>query len=74
MAIFLVIIGIMSVIYGLSSIFGMTKEDFSKDSEMDKKLFSEKTRYFIRRYWAGLQFIAAGLGAIALGFILYFSR
>lgn len=73
MAIFLITVGIISLIYGFLSVFGRIKEDISKDSEMDKKLFSKKTRYFIGRYYAGFQFIIAGFGAIALGLILYFS-
>lgn len=71
MAILLIIAGILSFGYGVLNILGRTKNNLSKDSEMDKKVFSEKTRYFIGRYYAGLQFIAAGLGAILLGLILF---
>jgi hypothetical protein len=74
MAIFLVVAGIGSLIYGLLNILGLTKTDVSKDSDMDKKLMSEETRYFIGRYFAGIQLTAAGLGAIALGLIIYFSH
>ena len=70
MAILLIIAGTVSLIYGILNISGRTKNDLGKDSEMDKKLFSEKTRHFIGRYYAGLQFIAAGLGAILLGLTL----
>ena len=69
MAIFLIIAGIVSLIYGILNALGQTKNDLNKDSEIDKKLFSKKTRHFIGRYYAGLQFIVAGLGAIVLGLI-----
>ena len=71
MATFLIVAGVVSLIYGIFNVLGRTKNDLTKDSEMDKKLFSNKTRYFIGRYYAGLQFIAAGLGAILLGLILF---
>jgi hypothetical protein len=74
MAIFLILAGIVSLIYGGLNILGLTKNDVSKDSEMDKKLMSEETRYFIGRYYAGIQFMGAGLGAIALGLIIHFSH
>jgi hypothetical protein len=74
MAIFLILAGTVSFIYGLLNILGLTKTDVSRDSDMDKKLMSKETRYFISRYFAGIQFIGAGLGAIALGLIIYFSR
>jgi hypothetical protein len=41
---------------------------------MDKRLISEKNRYFIGRYLAEVKFIIGGLGAIALGVALYFVR
>jgi hypothetical protein len=41
---------------------------------MDKRLFSDKNRYFIGRYWAGVQGIIAGIGAIGLGLILHFAK
>ncbi len=41
---------------------------------MDKKLLSKETRYFIGRYYAGFQATIAGLGAIALGLIIYFGH
>jgi hypothetical protein len=56
------------------SVLGRTKQDLSKDTELDKKIFSEKSRYFIGRYYAGFQFVIAGLGAIALGLIILFSH
>ena len=71
MAILLIVAGIVSLIYGILNILGRTKNDVSKDSEMDKKLMSEKTRYFMGRYYAGIQFMGAGLGAILLGLIFY---
>lgn len=73
MSIFLILAGTASLIYGVLNILGRTKNDLAKDSELDKKVFSEKTRYFLGRYYAGLQFMAAGLGAILLGLIIYFS-
>jgi hypothetical protein len=74
MAIFLVVAGIGSLIYGLLNILGLTKTDVSKDSDMDKKLMSEETRYFLGRYYTGFKFISAGAGAIALGLIIYFGH
>jgi len=64
-------VGVISFFYGLFSVFGIIKEDTSKDSEMDKKLLSEETRYFIGRYYAGSQFIMVGIGTVVLGYILY---
>jgi hypothetical protein len=73
MAIVLIIGGIGSVIYGILSVLGRTNNDISKDSELDKKLLSEKSRYFMHRYYAGFQAIMAGACAIALGLIIHFS-
>jgi hypothetical protein len=70
MAIFLILAGIVSFIYGVLNILGLTKNDVSKDSEMDKKLMSKKTRYFMGRYYAGVQFMGAGFAAILLGLII----
>jgi hypothetical protein len=74
MPVLLVILGIISATYGLLNVLGRTKQDLSKDSTIDKKLFSAYTRYFIGRYYAGIQFMLAGLGAIALGLIILFSH
>lgn len=74
MSIFFIIFGIVSFVYGILKITGIKKEDITKDSELDKKFFSKETRYFIGRYYASFGFITAGLGAISLGFILYFSH
>jgi hypothetical protein len=71
MAILLIVGGITSACYGILNIAGRTKNDVTKDSEMDKRLLSEKTRRFIGRYYAGIQFLTAGVGAIVLGLILY---
>lgn len=73
LAIFFVIIGVTMFLHGILKMAGIVKEDISKDSEFDKKHLSEKSRYFIGRYWAGSQAIIAGIGAIGLGLILYFS-
>jgi branched-subunit amino acid permease len=70
MTTFLILAGVVSFIYGALNILGLTKNDASKDSEMDKRLMSKKTRYFMGRYYAGIQFMGAGLGAILLGLIL----
>jgi hypothetical protein len=69
MAIFLILAGIVSFIYGVLNILGLTNNDVSKDSEMDKRLMSKETRYFMGRYYAGIQFVGAGLGAVLLGLI-----
>lgn len=74
MDIFFIVVGIAGVLYGALTFFGHIKTDVSRSSEMDKKLLSEKNRYFIGRYLSGFQFVIAGLGAIALGIILYISK
>jgi hypothetical protein len=68
----LIVIGVACLIYGILKLTGIKAEDASKDSDLDKRLISERTRYFIGRYWAGAKLITAGLGAIALGVALYF--
>jgi len=35
---------------------------------------SEKSRYFLGRYYTGFKIITAGAGAIALGLIIYFGH
>jgi len=72
MSILLIVGGIASVFYGTLSVFGFTNNDISKDSDMDKKLLSEETRYFMSRYYSGFGLMATGVGAIVLGLILYF--
>ena len=67
-----IILGFTGLIYGVLKISGIKKEDISKDSELDKKLLSEKSRYFIGRYWVGSQSVIIGIGAIILGLILYY--
>ncbi len=74
MSILLVLGGIASLVYGTLTVLGVTNNDLSKDSDFDKKLLSEKSRYFLGRYYTGFKFITAGLGAIALGLIIYFSH
>lgn len=74
MAILLIVFGVVSFVYGLLSVLGCTKNDLSKDSELDKNLYSKETRYFISRYVGGLKFIIAGLGAILLGLAIYFGQ
>ena len=71
MSIFFIVAGIVSTVYGGLVLFGLKKTDASKDSEFDKKVLSEKDRYIIGRYIGPFQLIAAGLGAIALGLLLY---
>jgi len=70
MATFLIIAGVVSLVYGLLNVSGKTQNDVTKDSALDKKLLSEKNRHFIGRYYAGSQIIIAGLGAILLGLII----
>lgn len=74
MSIFLIVIGIASAIYGTLRLTGFIQTDTSQDSEMDKRLISDKNRYFIGRYLSGFKLIIAGIGAIALGVILYLSK
>jgi len=66
--------GIASLVYGTMTVLGVTNNDLSKDSDLDKKLLSEKSRYFLGRYYTGFKFITAGAGAIALGLIIYFGH
>jgi len=74
MSILLVVGGIASLVYGILTVLGVTNNDLSKDSDLDKKLLSEKSRYFLGRYFTGFKFISAGAGAIALGLIIYFGH
>jgi len=74
MAIFITIAGIISLVYGTLVVSGVIKTDISKDDEMSKKLLSPRNRYLFGRYDAGFKFIIAGLGAIALGLIMYFGQ
>ena len=74
MSILLVVGGIASLVYGTMTVLGVTNNDLSKDSDLDNKLLSEKSRYFLGRYYTGFKFITAGAGAIALGLIIYFSH
>jgi hypothetical protein len=71
MPVFLVVVGLASVSYGILTVFGFTNNDISKDSELDKKLLSEGTRYFMGRYYSGIGLIGTGVGAIVLGLIFY---
>jgi hypothetical protein len=70
MARLLILFGLIIFTHGVLKVSGIVKEDVTKDSELDKKMLSEKNRYFIGRYYAGSQAIIAGLGAILLGLIL----
>jgi uncharacterized membrane protein YphA (DoxX/SURF4 family) len=70
----LIFVGVAMLVHGVLKITGLVKEDISKDSDLDKKIFSARSRYFIGRYYAGFQAVIAGLGAIALGLIIYFSH
>ncbi len=71
LAIIILVTGAMIFLYGVLISFGFIKTDVSGDSEIDKKLLTEKERYFWGRYNAGLQLIAAGAVAIFLGVTLY---
>lgn len=50
MSILLVLGGIASLCYGTLTVLGITNNDLSKDSDLDKKLLSERSRYFLGRY------------------------
>lgn len=41
------------------------------DSELDKKVFSKKTLYFLRRYESSLRFIIGGVMAFFLYYLFY---
>jgi branched-subunit amino acid permease len=70
----IIIIGVLAFVYGTLTVLGIIKTDVRSDSTADKKLLSEKNRYFIGRYWAGFQGIIAGVGFIALGLALHFAK
>ena len=74
LAFFLGIVGIIPLVYGTLTLFGVVKADTRDDSEMDRRLFSGNNRYFIRRYWGGVQGIIAGTGFIVLGLIPHFAK
>jgi hypothetical protein len=69
-----IIIGVLSFMYGASTVLGIINSDVRSDSAADKKLLSEKNRYFIGRYWAGFQGMIAGVGFVALGLVLHFAK
>lgn len=71
MEILFIIFGVVSLVYGIMTVAGRTKDDLSKDSEFDKRLFSKESRYGVHRYYGGFKAIIAGLGAIALGVIMW---
>ncbi len=48
--------------------------DIENDSTVDKRLFSSYTRYFLGRYYAGGQLLAAGLFCFVAAFIIYISK
>lgn len=73
-AFLIIILGFTGLIYGVLKISDIKKEDISRDSDLDKKLLSEKSRYFLGRYWLGFQSIIVGVAAITLGLILYLSQ
>lgn len=74
MAILITIAGASGLIYGILVVSGVIKTNISKDDAMTKKLLSKRNRYLFGRYDAGFKFIIAGLGAIALGLIMYFGK
>jgi hypothetical protein len=74
MGIIITIIGIITFVWGFRVTFGFIKTDISKDPEIDKKLLSERSRYFLGRYSAGIELMAAGAGAIFLGIVLFLTK
>jgi hypothetical protein len=48
--------------------------DIKQDSAVDKWLFSPYTRYFLGRYYAGGQLLAAGVFCSVVAFIIYISK
>jgi hypothetical protein len=48
--------------------------DIEHDSKLDKWLFSPYTRYFLGRYYAGGQLLAAGLFCFVAAYIVYIAR
>jgi hypothetical protein len=73
MAVILIGAGILSFIYGILTLVGRTK-NWAEDSEVDEKLFSQRSRYFLSRYYGGFRFLIAGVGAMVLGLILFMSH
>jgi hypothetical protein len=63
--------GAACLVYGTLTVFGFNNNDITKDSDVDKKFFYDKSRYFLGRYFSGIKLMAAGAGAIVLGLILY---
>jgi len=70
----LIIGGLIPLLYGTLTVLGVLKIDTRYDSKMDRKMFSDYNRYFISRYWGGMQGIIGGIGLIVLGLILHFAR
>ena len=73
MSILFIIGGVLSFVYGTLTVLGFTNNDISKDSDMDKKLLSKDTRYFVGRYYSGFGLMGTGVAAALLGWILYVS-
>jgi hypothetical protein len=70
----LIVIGIGLLVYGIAIVFGFIKTDISKDSRADKIVFSERSRYLIARYNAGIGFIVSGLAITLLGAAILLSN
>jgi len=78
MPIFLIVVGVIIVIFSLFSLFSKKFDEklhnYFGDSEEDKKTFSKRDRYLIRRYVSSIGLIGGGLGLIGLGLILFFAK
>ena len=71
LGIIIIAAGIFALIYGGMVTFGFIKTDISRDAAIDKRLLSDKSRYFLSRYNAGIQLMIAGAFAIFLGIVVH---
>lgn len=77
MSLILIIIGLVLIGWSIRGIFS---EDYYKkteksfpDSDIDRKLFSPRTRYIMGRYISNIKLLTAGIGMIILGIVLNYS-
>ena len=68
----LTVAGIGLIVEGVRTVTNKSP-DIEHDSAVDKRLFSSYTRYFLGRYYAGGQLLAAGVFCFVAAFIIYIS-
>jgi hypothetical protein len=69
----LTIAGIGLIVEGVRTLANKSP-DIEHDSSVDKRLFSPHTRYFLGRYYAGGQLLAAGVFCFVAAFITYIAK